>query len=165
MGKTKWHTCLFTKFLFSYFIPFIRRAPLTYAIDSQLLSNSPRKEEREEREPITAHQLDLARQIDGVCKKNKNRLTGLSIQFFSQVRGALQELVTSSSLLPSLLDLCKALAPVLESGARASAPLGAMTRYPKLLFGSSPTMILIFVKFPYYQKISTIQCNCNTGCL
>ena len=155
MGKTK----------FSYFIPFIRRAPLTYAIDSQLLSNSPRKEEREEREPITAHQLDLARQIDGVCKKNKNRLTGLIIQFFSQVRGALQELVTSSSLLPSLLDLCKALAPVLESGARASAPLGAMTRYPKLLFGSSPTMILIFVKFPYYQKISTIQCNCNTGCL
>ena len=59
MGKTK----------FSYFIPFIRRAPLTYAIDSQLLSNSPRKEEREEREPITAHQLDLARQIDGVCVK------------------------------------------------------------------------------------------------
>ena len=47
----------------------------------------------------------------------------------SQVRGALQELVTSSSLLPSLLELCKALAPVLESGARASAPLGAMTRY------------------------------------
>ena len=47
-----------------------RRAPLTYAVDSQLLSSSPRKEEREEREPITAHQLDLARQIDGVCNPN-----------------------------------------------------------------------------------------------
>ena len=80
VGKTKWHTYLFTKFLFSYFIPFIRRAPLTYAIDSQLLSNSPRKEEREEREPITAHQLDLARQIDGVCKKTK---TGWLVSSFN----------------------------------------------------------------------------------
>ena len=45
---------------------------MTYAVDSQLLSSSPRKEEREEREPITAHQLDLARQIDGVCRKQAN---------------------------------------------------------------------------------------------
>ena len=103
-----------------------RRAPLTYSVDSQLLSSSPRKEEREEREPITANQLDLARQIDGVCNCS---IQSASFTHVSKVRGALQELVTSSSLLPSLLDLCKALAPVLESGARASAPLGAMTRY------------------------------------
>ena len=48
---------------------FFRRAPLTYSVDSQQLSSSPRKEEREEREPISAHQLELARQIDGVRKK------------------------------------------------------------------------------------------------
>ena len=58
-----------TGFLYRLKTLFCRRAPLTYAVDSQLLSSSPRKEEREEREPITAHQLDLARQIDGVCIK------------------------------------------------------------------------------------------------
>ena len=48
---------------------------MTYAVDSQLLSSSPRKEEREEREPITAHQLDLARQIDGVCSNGSLSIT------------------------------------------------------------------------------------------
>lgn len=106
-----------------------RRAPLTYSVDSQQLSSSPRKEEREEREPISAHQLELARQIDGVRTKAKPAFQpSLFDDTREQVRGALQELVTSSSLLPSLLDLCKALAPVLESGARVSAPLGAMAR-------------------------------------
>ena len=110
-------------------LTFFRRAPLTYSVDSQQLSSSPRKEEREEREPISAHQLELARQIDGVRKKAKPAFQpSLFDDTREQVRGALQELVTSSSLLPSLLDLCKALAPVLESGARASAPLGAMAR-------------------------------------
>ena len=110
-------------------LTFFRRAPLTYSVDSQQLSSSPRKEEREEREPISAHQLELARQIDGVRTKAKPALQpSLFDDTREQVRGALQELVTSSSLLPSLLDLCKALAPVLESGARASAPLGAMAR-------------------------------------
>ena len=110
-------------------LTFFRRAPLTYSVDSQQLSSSPRKEEREEREPISAHQLELARQIDGVRKKAKPAFPpSLFDDTHEQVRGALQELVTSSSLLPSLLDLCKALAPVLESGARASAPLGAMAR-------------------------------------
>ena len=108
---------------------FFRRAPLTYSVDSQQLSSSPRKEEREEREPISAHQLELARQIDGVRTKAKPAFQpSVFDDTREQVRGALQELVTSSSLLPSLLDLCKALAPVLESGARVSAPLGAMAR-------------------------------------
>ena len=72
-------------------------------------SSSPKKEESCDREPVSPAQIELARQIDGH-------------------RAALQDLVSSSSLLPVLLELCHALAPVLESGARASAPLGAMAR-------------------------------------
>ena len=70
---------------------------------------SPRKEDVEGVEQVSSHQVELARQIDSHRYQLLERLSG-------------------SNCISALLELCKSLAPVLESGARAAAPLGAMAR-------------------------------------
>ena len=62
-----------------------------------------------EEEAVSGRQVMLARELE-------------------QHRGSLLDCLAASPALPALLDLATALAPVLESGARAAAPLGATAR-------------------------------------
>ena len=105
-------------------------------------SSSPRKEEggSGDRETVTQQQIELARQIDGH-------------------RATLQDIVTSSALLPTLLELCRALAPVLESGARSQAPLSASVQ--NSLAESSVSMKTHASASLHVQLLSKLFCGMN----